>query len=66
MWRFTLLPHSKKALGSNPVWGVCIFSAWCLCRFSLGTPAFSQINAWGLIDDSKLAIGVNVNGCVCL
>lgn len=63
------LPHSQKAVGSNPgLASVCIFSP-CLRGFPLGALASSRNpKTCRLIGDSKLPVGgnVSVNGCLSL
>jgi len=60
VWWLGLLPHSKWVPGSNLSRRVCKFSP-CMRGFSPPTPQNKHIGFHG---DSKLTLGVSVDGCL--
>jgi len=55
-------PHSKMVPGSNPGWGLSVWSLYVLSGYSGFLPPSKNMPVW-LIGDSKLSLGVSVHGC---
>ena len=72
VWWLVLLPHTKRVPGSNPGWGLSVYSlhvlpvyAWVLSRYSNFFPLSKNMHV-RLIDVSKLTLGVSVSVHGCL